>query len=192
MPTTHQIEKLGNTLIYLAKGVSELSKTKILKLLFLIEEASIKRHGYPFFGFNFEVWQFGPVLKEVHAELSNQELSVLGEYIKRASWNPSIYLAAKEFNDDEFSDWDMEILNSMIAFSKNKIAKDFVEITHEPDSLWAQTATKYGVLDDLENQKRATTDYLIDFTLLFPDNEELKERYKLAVENINAINSLKN
>jgi uncharacterized phage-associated protein len=192
MPTNQQIEKLGNTLIYLANGVSELSKTKILKLLFLIEEASIKKHGYPFFGFNFEVWQFGPVLKEVHAELSNQDLYVLGKYIKRAVWDSSIYEAVKEFNDDEFSDWDMEILDAMIVFAKNKMAKDFVAITHAADSLWTQTAAKYGVLEDLENRKIATTDYLIDFTLLFSDNEELKQRYEIAVENINAINSLKN
>ena len=192
MPTSQQIEKLGNTLIYLANGVSELNKTKILKLLFLIEEASIKKHGYPFFGFKFEVWQFGPVLKEVHEELSNQDLYALGEYIKRTRWDASIYEATKDFNDDEFSDWDLEILDQMISFAKNKIAKDFVDITHAKDSLWTKTAAKYGVLEDLENRKRATTDYLIDFSMLFQDNEELRQRYEIAVENMNAINSLKN
>lgn len=191
MPTNSQIEKLGNTLIYLANSVSELNKTKILKLLFLIEEESIKKHGYPFFGFNFELWQFGPVLKEVHAELSNPELYVLGKYIKRANWDTSIYEAVKEFNDDEFSDWDMEILESIIAFAKNKFAKDLVAITHANDSLWKLTAKKYGVLADLEQQKIATTDYLIDFTLLFNGDEALLQRYELALENLNAIQSLK-
>lgn len=191
MPTSSQIEKLGNTLIYLANGVSELNKTKILKLLFLIEEESIKKHGYPFFGFNFELWQFGPVLKEVHAELSNPELYVLGKYIKRAKWDDSMYEAVKEFNDDEFSDWDIEILESIVLFAKNKIAKDFVAITHADDSLWTQTAKKYGVLDDLEQRKIATTDHLIDFTLLFKGDEAMLQRYKIALENLNAIHSLK-
>jgi uncharacterized phage-associated protein len=191
MPTSSQIEKLGNTLIYLANGVSELNKTKILKLLFLIEEESIKKHGYPFFGFNFELWQFGPVLKEVHAELSNPELYVLGKYIKRAKWDDSMYEAVKEFNDDEFSDWDIEILESIVLFAKNKIAKDFVAITHADDSLWTQTAKKYGVLDDLEQRKIATTDHLIDFALLFKGDEAMLQRYEIALENLNAIHSLK-
>lgn len=49
----NQIDKLGHTLIYLSKGVGDFGKTKILKLLFLIEEKSIKEFGVPFFGFDF-------------------------------------------------------------------------------------------------------------------------------------------
>jgi uncharacterized phage-associated protein len=191
MPTTQQIEKLGNALIYLSNGVSELSKTKILKLLFLIEEQSIKKHGYPFFGFNFELWQFGPVLKEVHTDLTSETLYFLSDYIKRDPYDQSMYQAAAEFNDSEFSDWDIEILDSMILFAKNKLAKDFVAITHAEGSLWKKTAIKFGVLEDLESRRIATTDHLIDFSMLFDDNDELKERYLMAVENLNAIHSLK-
>lgn len=191
MPSTQQIQKLGNTLVYLANGVSELNKTKILKLLFLTEEASIRKHGYPFFGFNFELWQFGPVLKEVYADLSNDSVSFLNEYIKKDKYDPSLYVAVKEFNDDEFSDWDLEVLEYIVKFAKNKIAKDLVEITHAKDSLWTKTALKYGVLEDLESQKVATTDYLIDFSLLFEDNEDLKNRYQAAVENLHSVTALK-
>ena len=191
MPSTQQIEKLGNTLIYLAKGVSELNKTKILKLLFLIEERSIKRHGYPFFGFNFEVWQFGPVLKEVFVDLSNETLPLLNQYIKRTNYDTTQFEPVKAFSDDQFSDWDIELLDEIVTFSKNKIAKDLVDYTHKEDSLWRKSAAKYGVLDELENQKMSTTDFLIDFSLLFDDNNDLKQRYLSSVENLNSINSLK-
>lgn len=191
MPNTQQIEKLGNTLVYLANGVSELNKTKILKLLFLIEETSIKKNGYPFFGFNFELWQFGPVLKEVYADLSIDSVSFLNDYIQKDKYDPSLYVAVKEFNDDEFSDWDLEVLEYIIKFAKNKIARDLVEITHAKDSLWTKTALKYGVLEDLELKKVTTTDYLIDFGLLFEDNEDLKNRYQAAVENLHSVTALK-
>lgn len=191
MPNTQQIEKLGNTLVYLANGVSELNKTKILKLLFLIEETSIKKNGYPFFGFNFELWQFGPVLKEVYADLSTDSVSFLNDYIQKDKYDPSLYVAVKEFNDDEFSDWDLEVLEYIIKFAKNKIARDLVEITHAKDSLWTKTALKYGVLEDLELKKVTTTDYLIDFGLLFEDNEDLKNRYQAAVENLHSVTALK-
>lgn len=191
MFTEQQINKLGNTLVFLANNVSELSKTKILKLLFLIEERSIKQHGYPFFGFNFELWQFGPVLKEVYADLSNENLYFLKEYIKRSDYDQSIYESVKVFNDSEFSDWDMEILQEIIVFGKNKIAKDLVEITHADNSLWKRTAIKYGVLEELENKKIATTDHLIDFSLLFDSNPDLRDRYLTSIDNLNTIQSLK-
>ena len=40
-----QIDKIGNTIIFLSKNMGDLNKTKILKLLFLLEEASIKKYG---------------------------------------------------------------------------------------------------------------------------------------------------
>ncbi|MEO8108784.1 MAG: hypothetical protein ABI594_02075 [Ginsengibacter sp.] len=61
MPTTlnkYQLDKLGDTLIYLSNNVGDFAKTKILKLLFLLEEKSIRDFGVPFFGFDFKVWKF--------------------------------------------------------------------------------------------------------------------------------------
>ena len=36
-----QLEKLGNTAVYLSDHISDLSKTKLLKLLYLLDERSI-------------------------------------------------------------------------------------------------------------------------------------------------------
>lgn len=46
--TRDQVDKIGNTIIYLSTKIPDLNKTKILKILFLLEEASIKKYGYPF------------------------------------------------------------------------------------------------------------------------------------------------
>lgn len=48
--------KLGNTLIYMAEHAPQLSKTKVLKLLFLMEEYMVKRYHVPFLALPFEVW----------------------------------------------------------------------------------------------------------------------------------------
>lgn len=45
-----QIEKIGNAVIYFSTRVSELTKTKLLKLLFLLEEHSIKNMANLFSG----------------------------------------------------------------------------------------------------------------------------------------------
>lgn len=55
--TNNQIDKIGHSIVYLGSKVSELSKTKLLKLLFLLEEKSIQDYGTPFFGVDFKIWQ---------------------------------------------------------------------------------------------------------------------------------------
>jgi uncharacterized phage-associated protein len=189
--TTQQIEKLGNTLVYLAKNVGDFSKTKILKLLFLLEESSIKKYGHPFFGFNFQIWKFGPVLNDVYIDLSEDPISLLGAYIRRTAHNDNEFEALSEFNDDEFSENDIELMDSIIKFARNKTAKDLVNYTHNEKSLWRQSAIQYGILERLETQKTSSTDLLIDFTLLFEEDSFLKERYLNAVENLKFINHLK-
>lgn len=70
-------QKLGNTLVFIADRVDQLSKTKLLKLLYLMEEYMVKRYHVPFLALPFEVWQAGPVVKDVFIDLSD------GPYILR-------------------------------------------------------------------------------------------------------------
>lgn len=91
----------------------------------------------------------------------------------------------KDFSDDEFSDNDISLLDELVAFAKHKIASDFVKHTHAPDSLWTKTAKKWGVYEDLENKKISTTDYSIDFSMLFEDDTDsyLFDKYLTSIEN---------
>lgn len=55
-------EKLGNALIYVAERVQDLSKTKALKLLYLMEERMVLRYHVPFLGIplkcgKLDLWQ---------------------------------------------------------------------------------------------------------------------------------------
>lgn len=192
-----QLDKLGNTLIYLSNGVGEFCLTKALKLVFLLEENSIKKFGHPFIGIDFQVWHLGPVSTDVYFELIEEEMPLLGKYIKRADYNPEIIEAATEFIDDEFSDNDIELMDEMLAFSKHKIAKDLVAYTHSENSLWRKMAIRLGILELLESkQMKSTTEY-IDFTMLFdddenmPDREFMKDRYLTSLESLQFINHLK-
>lgn len=189
--TAAQIEKLGNTLIYLSDKIGDFNKTKALKLLFLLEESSIKKYGHPFFGFDFQLWKFGPVLNDVFIDLSEDSLPLLGEYIKRAEGNRAEFEPAKEFNDDEFSDNDIQLMDTIIKFARNKTAKDLVNHTHADNSLWKQSAINYGIFEQLETQKTPSTSYIIDFSLLFEDKSFLKDRYEDSKNNLQFINHLK-
>ncbi|MEO6456172.1 MAG: Panacea domain-containing protein [Ginsengibacter sp.] len=186
-----QLQKLGNTLIYLADNVGELSKTKILKLLFLLEESSVKRFGYPFFGLNFQIWKLGPVLKEVYIDLSEDSPELLKEFIEKDPYDNKLYNSKGEFNDDQFSDNDIYLLEKITDFAKHKTAKDLIDYTHEENSLWRKSAIKNGILQELESAAVNSTEYTIDFSLLFENNEQLKERYFESLENLEFIHHLK-
>jgi uncharacterized phage-associated protein len=189
--TNQQIEKIGNAIIYLSKKVSELNKTKIQKLLFFIEETSIAKFGCPFFGVDFKLWVRGPVLEDVYNDLEQPTPILFKDYIKRADYNKELFEANGEFNDDEFSNNDIVVLDAIAKLAKHKVAGDLVMLSHAPGSLWEKSAVKYDVFFDLENEKISRTNYVIDFSLLFENDDFRREQYENAKENIEAINSLK-
>jgi uncharacterized phage-associated protein len=186
-----QISKLGNTLIYLAKHIKDFNKTKILKILFLLEEGCIKKYGYPFFNIDFQVWQHGPVAKDIFIDLSEETPVILADYIEKDAENPSLFKGKAVFNDDEFSDNDITLLDIIIEYVKDKSANRLVNIAHQQNSLWRKSAIKFGVLDQLENGSLRSTNFEIDFNLLFEDNEIMLERYISAKESRQFIRALK-
>ena len=187
MPNTlnkQQIDKLGNTLIYFANNVGDFGKTKALKLLFILEEKSIKKFGVPFFGFDFKVWQYGPVVEEVYNELDKKEIPLLSAYITRSPFNNDEFDAVTEFNDDEFSDNDIHLLEETINFSRHKTAKDLVKFTHGEGSLWKKSVDENNLSNKFASKQISTTNIVIDFSSLLKENEFLQERYQDSLDYI--------
>jgi uncharacterized phage-associated protein len=190
--TKEQIAKIGNTIIYLSQHMGDLTKTKILKILFLLEEASIKTSGHPFIGIDFQLWKLGPVAKDIFIDLSSDESPILlKEYIKRDTEDNKFFKPNSEFNNDEFSENDIKIMNIIIEFVKDKPASYLVKHTHGPNSLWRKSALQYGVLELLENELVNSTEYEVDFSLLFPKSTYLSEKFEDSKENLEFIKNLK-
>lgn len=187
----YQFDKLGNTLVFFAKHVGDFGKTKALKLLFLLEEKSIKELGIPFFGFDFKVWQFGPVVGEVYNDLNDRDLPLLSKYIKRVDANTDEFEAIVDFNDDEFSNNDIYLMNEIVRFARNKTATDLVNFTHGKNSLWLKAAKENNLLDGFENKTITQTDIIINFSSLIEDNNYLKERYESSLEYLHFSNQIK-
>jgi len=190
--TKEQLDKIGNTIIYLSQHMGDLTKTKILKALFLLEEAAIKKSGQPFIGIDFQLWKLGPVAKDLFIDLSTDECPVLlNEYIELVPGDNRIFKAKAPFNEDEFSVNDIKLMDIIIEFIKDKPAAYLVKHTHGPQSLWRRSALKYGVLELLENELVNSTEFEIDFSLLFPSSSYLSERFEDAKENLEFVKQLK-
>jgi uncharacterized phage-associated protein len=189
--TKEQIDKIGNALVYLTKNVGDPSITKLLKLLFFLEEESIRKYGYPFFGVDFKIWVRGPVLENVYFDFEQNSLAIFKEYVKRDPLDKDLWAPNKEFDDSEFSDNDIKCLDEICRLARHKTSHDLVALSHKKGSLWERNASEYGVYKDLVSEKLSTTNHLIDFSLLLEGNEFLKERYENAKENLDVIKSLK-
>ena len=57
---------VGNLMIYLATECKPLYHTKLIKLLYLIDEESTRRNGSPLTWLSYKAWKLGPVSQEVY------------------------------------------------------------------------------------------------------------------------------
>lgn len=172
----NQLDKIGNTLIYLSENIPNLSKTKLLKLLYILDEKSIVNSGIPFLNLTYKVWKFGPVSEDIYIDLSSDtEMGKLSLFIQK---NKEGYIIPKAlFNDDEFSDNDIRLMDSIIDDYKDTTAKELVSYTHRKDGLWYKTAQENNVLELLETQKINNTEIIIDMSRLVSDDERKSQIY---------------
>ncbi len=158
------IDKIGNAIIYLAERIPDLSKTKLLKLLYLLEESFAKKYQLPFLNLEFEVWQAGPVARDVFIDLSDEPL-LLKDYITIEKKEDATYIKpAVDFSDDEFSDNEIDMLDLIVEHFGPLTAADLVKRTHQKNSNWYNVAKEKGLLYLFENRLTNSSDEKIDLT----------------------------
>lgn len=194
--TKSEIAKLGNTLVFLIEKLSPfttVSKTHLLKLIYIIEEISIKKFGIPFFNLRFNVWKLGPVSKDLYVELT-EEPNLLANYIGLkdiSGKNFAEVFAKTSFSDDEFSDKELALLEEISDRFKYCTAKELINFTHRPNTPWYNAAQKNGLLEVLELGQINTTDIEIDLSEVIRDEDEKLAFYKLHIEVLEQSRSLK-
>lgn len=150
-----QIDKIGNTLIYIQSEIGFLAKTKALKLLYILDELSITKYGIPFVNLDYKVWRLGPVNPEMFIELSidteiGPTTNLLKDYIEIEQVEGAQLLKPlRSFNDDEFSDNDINLLQLVVKSFASRSATDLIEYTHRPNSLWDKVVKENNLEADL-------------------------------------------
>jgi uncharacterized phage-associated protein len=165
--TKEQVDKLGNAIRFFTEA-GPLSKTKLLKLIYLLEEISVKKHGIPFFNFRFDTWKFGPVIPDIFIEFSTKP-SILKDYIERFHDDDDVSCNIKgvgDFSDDEFSDNDLKILEFVNANHKDQDTNTLINLTHRENSPWYIAAKRNNVLELLMTEQINKTDIPVDIISL--------------------------
>ncbi|TKC02635.1 Panacea domain-containing protein [Pedobacter cryotolerans] len=192
METTLALDKAFNALVYFAERIKPLYLTKAIKLLYLADEMAIKQTGVPVTWLNYKVWKLGPVPEDIYQKvkfahhqhqkgngsnaLQHLEVSTPPEPLR----DGILLKPAKAFDDAQFSDYDIEILDAVIKQYGKYNSDKIIELLHQEGTLWH----KLVAANNLEQQfelKDNRSDYIIELTELL-DTDYKKSAFEVAYQ----------
>lgn len=188
--------KIGNLLNYLSTEIPQLSMTKALKLLYLIDETSYMRTGVPVTWFDYKVWEMGPVAEELYNELRYDQRLMQGDeplslesFIsteKKTGSDGQVQISIFPkggYNLGEFSAYEKELIDNIIDRFGTYTAKQLIELLHEKNTIWHKCVTdKELKLNFMVYGKKSN--HTIDFAELIKDDPMLQLAAQSAFESM--------
>lgn len=188
-------DKISNVLNYFASQIDYLSMTKTLKLLYILDETSIKETGTPITWLDYKVWENGPVAIDVYNEIKHQE--VFCYQGKELSLLHSIQLE-KKFNTDRnseevflkpngdfdktiFNRYELNLLETIVFKYGNWNATELINFLHEEGSLWHKMVSEHNLINHFQ-QIGKRTNHSIEFNDLLENNPILQMAAKSSFE----------
>lgn len=169
--------KIGNLMVFLADKLKPLYHTKLIKLLYLIDEAAVKDRGIPITWMDYKVWQYGPVAPETYYIKDGN--SVFSEFISiKKTDKGTVIVPKKDFDDSEFSEYNFVIINQVLEEYGNRTVDELVQVTHEPGSLWSKTKEENNI--DFSSPIANISNYSIDLSRLVEDDKDKLINYQEA------------
>ncbi|RRN76297.1 DUF4065 domain-containing protein, partial [Pseudoxanthomonas sp. SGD-10] len=177
MEITLAQDKAFNALLYFAERIQPLYLTKAIKLLYIADERAIRDSGVPITWLNYKAWKFGPVPEEIYDRIktidylqkSGQEVTVP---VQIAVTQPTgnlpdgiILQPKREFDDSQFSDYEIEILDDVIQDYGKLTGEQLVDILHQQGSLWHKVVQEHHLEQQFE-LKNNRSDFVIELTQL--------------------------
>jgi len=175
-------ELIGNVMVLIADRCKPLYHTKLLKLLYLIDEKATVKTGTPITWLTYNAWQYGPVAEDIYYS-KGTGYNKFNKYVKFVSAGENKYMVkpVTEFNDAEFTDSDLSIINEVLEKFGHLSTKELVGITHSNGSLWDKTVKRLNIQFTESNR---TSDVPLDFTELIENDGFKKTVYYTTLENI--------
>jgi uncharacterized phage-associated protein len=188
-------DKIGNVLNYFATEIEYLSMTKTLKLLYILDETSIKETGTPVTWLDYKVWENGPVAIDVYNEIRHQEvfcyqgkeLSLLQFIQLDKKFNndrnsEEIFLKPNgRFDETIFNRYELNLLETIVFKYGNWNATELINFLHEEGSLWHKMVSEHNLINHFQ-QIGKITNHSIEFNDLLEDNPILQMAAKSSLE----------
>jgi uncharacterized phage-associated protein len=150
-----QQRKIGNLLVYLASRQKPLPLTKALKLIYLIDEKSIKETGVPVTWLDYEVWKNGPVPRELFDDITGTTQNVISNFVKLTNQfdqvkSKNVYIlnpSVKSFEDDDFSIYEIQLVASVIDEFSEMSDLQVLNYLRKNGSMWQAILDRYELKD---------------------------------------------
>jgi len=182
-------ELIENLIIFLAERCKPLYHTKMMKLLFLIDQESTMEKGIPMTWLEYKAWKLGPVSQDIYYS-KNEGYNKFSNYVsfdKKLKNNSVLVIPQKKFDDSEFSEWDLEIIDRVLKLYGQKTSDELIQLTHNKDSLWDKTVRRAGVKFSTSNK---TSDEVLNFIDLIDNDDYKKSIYFSTLENLEVKSTL--
>jgi hypothetical protein len=112
-------------------------------LIYIIEEEAIKKGGSQFTELNYLYLPMGPVSTFVNTQIDKKRQPIIN-FIDIKKQNNSILISPKKaFDDSEFSDFDIELIENVLCVYGKMNGKELIEYTHREGSPWKKLNDKY-------------------------------------------------
>lgn len=151
--------------------------------MFFIDQEATQTKGTPITWLDYKAWKLGPVAPEVFLA-KNRGYNTFYQFVnfeKTGEKNACIVRPVKEFDDSEFSDWDLEIIENALK-KYGRLSNDkLIDLTHEEGSLWDKAIKESRIRFSQDNK---TSDKSLDFLELIEDDEYKKSIYYSTLENL--------
>ena len=171
--------KVGALVAYLSFLMPNIQLRKLLKMVYLIDEESVRRRAIPLTWLDYYAWKKGPVAPEVY----DLKTGALNDFVsckeidgkcRVSSVKTAEYLIMKDMS--VFSEWECSLIDEVYRKFGKKNADELTDETHQENSLWSQVVKEKG----LDFSDYSKTECKIDLNRLNESDESARLAYEDA------------
>ncbi|KHD06777.1 hypothetical protein PN36_20930 [Candidatus Thiomargarita nelsonii] len=147
MILTHRRDKLIQAIIFFSKETKWCGKTKLFKLLYLLDFEHFKQTGRSVTGMDYYAWEMGPVPVVLAEEWDNfkpdfeKKVNIkyemldsgTGKYIRQT------VVAKVNFDETFFTRRELRLMSEITDKYREHYASNMVEVTHAENGAWEKT-----------------------------------------------------
>lgn len=140
MLITHERDKLLNAILYFASNTRNCGKTKLFKLLYLLDFEHFRITGRSVTDLQYYAWKMGPVPVALEEDLDNPPAD-LCDAVRLASeqvinHSRLTVIPQRDFDPRHFSKRELRLLTELAAKYQHHTAQQMVDVTHAENGAW--------------------------------------------------------
>jgi uncharacterized phage-associated protein len=168
-------EKLIQAILYFAQNTQHLGKTKLFKLLYLLDFEHFRHTGRSVTGMEYRAWKMGPVPIELMQEWDQLEpdlaAAIVIEPTRVIDHDRYQVRARQPFDPSHFSKRELNLLQVIAQQHRDALSQNMVDVTHAENGAWDKTWAD-----------GAGNDRVIGYTLAVSDSDPHRDAVLAAAE----------